>query len=83
MRPRAFVDVAQGIRGRRNLQPYTHVELALKLEPLLRKLAKENQKLSGGKGCQISDNLKVEALDTKKELARVAQVSHDTLSTYP
>lgn len=35
-------------------------------------MAKENQRLSEGKGCQKSDNLKVKPLDTKKELAKLA-----------
>lgn len=53
---------------------------ALKIKPVIAKLAKENQKLSDGrgqKGCQISDNLNV---DTKKEIAKAAGVSHDTIA---
>ena len=68
--------------GRRNLQPYTKTNLALQLEPLIAFKAKANQSLSDGrgkKGCQISDNLNV-AIDTKKEIAKVADVSHDTVA---
>jgi len=48
------------------------------LESLIAEMAKENQKLSEGKGCQKSD--KVNPIDTKKELAKVAGVSHDTIA---
>jgi N6-adenosine-specific RNA methylase IME4 len=66
--------------ARRNLAPFERVELALVLESLFKEMAKENQRLSPGrgkKGCQNSDNLKV---DTKKEIAKAAQVSHDTVA---
>jgi len=49
------------------------------LEPLIAARAKEKQKQSPGagkKGCQISDN----PVDTKKELAEQAGVSHDTVA---
>ena len=68
--------------GRRNLTPYQRSELAIRLKPLVEMKAKENQKLSEGrgkKGCQISDNLIQNKIDTKKELAKLAGVSHDTL----
>jgi len=48
------------------------------LEALIARQAKENQKLSAGKGCQKSD--KVNPIDTKKELAKIAGVSHDTIA---
>jgi N6-adenosine-specific RNA methylase IME4 len=67
--------------GRRNLQPFQRVELALKLEPLMKDRAKHNQRLScgrGKKGCQKSDNLN--PVDTKRELATIAGVSHDTIA---
>jgi hypothetical protein len=68
--------------GRRNLNAFQRAELALKLEPIVAAKAKENQRLSpgrgGGKGCQNSDNLS--RIDTKKEIARVAGVSHDTIA---
>ena len=51
--------------------------LALKLKPVIAEKAEQNLHLSDGKGCQKSD--KVKAIDTKKELAKVAGVSHDTI----
>lgn len=63
--------------GRRNLSAYDRSVLALKLKPVIAERAKENLHLSEGKGCQKSD--KVNAIDTKKELAKVAGVSHDTI----
>lgn len=74
--------------GRRNLSAYDRTELALKLKPIVEAQAKENQKLSDGrgkKGCQKSDNLKDNSqprasIDTKKEIAKVAGVSHDTIA---
>jgi len=63
--------------GRRNLIPYQRSVLALELEGLFREKAKENQ----GKRndiCQKSD--KSESIDTKKEIANIANVSHDTIA---
>ena len=65
--------------SRRNLPIYVRGELMLKLKPLIAAKAKENLTLSPGrgkKGCQNSDNL----IDTKKELSKLAGVSHDTIS---
>jgi hypothetical protein len=67
--------------GRRNLINYQRSVLALELEGVFSDRAKENQTLSSGagvKGCQKSDNLN--PIDTKKELAKVANVSHDTIA---
>jgi len=65
--------------GRRNLSNYQRSVLALELEEVFSKKAKDNL-IKGGKisqeGCQISDK----AIDTKKELSKVASVSHDTIS---
>ena len=65
--------------GRRNLSNYQRSVLALQLEDVFRAKAKENLS-KGGKisqeGCQISDK----AIDTKKELSKVAAVSHDTIA---
>ena len=50
-----------------------------RLEPLLRIKAKENQQAGGGggkAGCQKSDKVLL-PLDTKRELAKAAHVSHD------
>lgn len=68
--------------GRRNLTPFVRGELALKLKPLLAEKAKENQRLSEGrgkKGCMTSDNLFSGPVDTKKELANVAGIGRDTM----
>ena len=60
--------------GRRNLSNYQRSVLALELESVFSARAKENLS-DGGKGCQISDKV-----DTKKELAKLANVSHDTIA---
>jgi hypothetical protein len=54
--------------------------LALKLEPLIKEKAKENQKLSDGKGKQKSADLKTVPVETRKEIAAAAKVSHDTIA---
>ena len=57
--------------------------LALQLEDVFKAKAKENQVLSGGDKktvCQISDKPIIEKVDTKKELAKIANVSHDTIA---
>lgn len=63
--------------GRRNLSKYDRSILALRLKPVIAERAKENLHLSDGKGCQKSD--KVKPVDTKKEVAKLAGVSHDTI----
>jgi N6-adenosine-specific RNA methylase IME4 len=63
--------------GRRNLSNYQRSVLALELESVFSARAKEQQ----GKRtdiCQMSDKSK--SIDTKKELAKVANVSHDTIA---
>ena len=61
--------------GRRNLSLYDRSVLVLRLKPILAKEAKKNQRL-GGKGSQKSVN---HSVDTQKELAKSAGVSHDTI----
>lgn len=63
--------------GRRNLSNYQRSVLALELEEMFRERGKEKQKEAGGAVCQISDK---PVIDTKKELAKVANVSHDTIA---
>lgn len=66
--------------GRRNLSAYDRSVLALRLKELFAVKAEQNLHLSQGqgvKGCQKSDKVNV---DTKKELAKVAGVSHDTIA---
>lgn len=64
--------------ARRNLTPFVKTTLALQLEPLLAAKAKQNQ---GARTdlCQNSDK-SIEPIDTKKEVAKVAGVSHDTVA---
>ena len=70
--------------GRRNLAPFTRVELALKLESLLAGKAKEKQ-VAGGK-VKVPQNSGEALLSPKKEretavqLAKLAGVSHDTVT---
>lgn len=63
--------------GRRNLSAYDRSLLALKLKPLIAEKAKKKQSEGGGAVRQKSDKAVV---DTKKELAKVAGVSHDTIN---
>lgn len=60
--------------GRRNLSAYDRSVLALKLKPMI---AKEAKKTQGTRTdiCQKSDK----SIDTKRELATIAGVSHDTI----
>lgn len=66
--------------GRRNLSNYQRSVLALQLESVFSERAKENLKLSEGKGKQISADVKVMPIETRKEVAKVANVSHDTIA---
>ncbi len=71
--------------GRRNLNGYQRSVLALQLENVFQEKAKENtikagQSYSPKEGCQISDKVAINTIDTKKELAKVANVSHDTIA---
>jgi N6-adenosine-specific RNA methylase IME4 len=63
--------------GRRNLSNYQRSVLALQLEDVFKEKAKEKQKESGGAVPQISAKPPVE---TRQEIAKVANVSHDTIS---
>lgn len=63
--------------GRRNLSNYQRSVLALELESVFSERAKEKQKEAGGAVRQISDK---PVVDTKKEVAKVANVSHDTIA---
>jgi DNA modification methylase len=66
--------------GRRNLHPYSRSVLALKLEDIIRDKAKRNQ-LSGLKQYRDAVPQKsAERSETRQELAKVANVSHDTIA---
>jgi len=62
--------------GRRNLTAFTRSELALVEKAIIAKKAKEKQSEAGGAVSQKSDKA---VIDTKKELAKNAGVSHDTI----
>jgi 16S rRNA G966 N2-methylase RsmD len=63
--------------GRRNLSAYVRTQLALRLEETIAKRAKSNQGTRNDI-CQKSD--KSAPIDTKKEVAKIASVSHDTVA---
>lgn len=63
--------------GRRNLSNYQRSVLALEMENVFSEKAKEQQVRKPNSVCQISDKQKI---DTKKELAKTASVSHDTIA---
>jgi N6-adenosine-specific RNA methylase IME4 len=63
--------------GRRNLSNYQRSVLALQLEEVFSAKAKEKQKEAGGSVPQKSAEAPIE---TRKELAKVANVSHDTIA---
>ena len=65
--------------GRRNLSAYDRSLLALRLKPIIAEKAKEQQ-LSTLKQNTVSQiSVERKPIDTQKELAKVAGVSHDTI----
>jgi hypothetical protein len=64
--------------GRRNLSNYQRSILALQLEEVFKEKAKENQIRKPESVKQISAEQK--PIETRKELAKVANVSHDTIA---
>jgi len=67
--------------GRRNLSNYQRSVLALELEDVFSKKAKENQLSSLKKGASVPQiSAKREPIETRKELSKVASVSHDTIA---
>lgn len=67
--------------GRRNLSPFVRAELALKLEPLIATKAKTNQAERKGSqaGASSQNSVKLKPVDTQKQVAKAAGVSHDTI----
>lgn len=65
--------------GRRNLPAYERARLALKLKPVIAEKAevKMREGINQYSPCQKSDK---PSIDTKKELAKAAGVSHDTIA---
>ena len=69
--------------GRRNLSNYQRSVLALQLESVFSERAKENLSKTGGdkkSGFQISEKPIIETVNSIKEVAKVANVSHDTIA---
>ncbi len=64
--------------GRRNLSAYDRSVLALKLKPLIAEKAKAKE-TERKTTCQKSEKSKMPTMNTTKELAKVAGVSHDTI----
>ena len=62
--------------GRRNLPAYERARLALRLKPVIAEKAKEHQ----GERTDICQKSDRSIIDTKKELAKAAGVSHDTIA---
>ena len=65
--------------GRRNLPAYVRGELALRLEAEISGRAKSKEKIRKTT-CQKSDKSSAPPIDTKRELAAIAGVSHDTIA---
>lgn len=65
--------------GRRNLPAYMRGALALRLEPLLSEQAKEKER-ERKTTFQKSEKSYITPVNTVKELAKIAGISHDTLS---
>ena len=77
----AMVWIIDNQFSRRNLTPFARGELALKRKHIIAAKAKENQACGQG-GVLLSQNsVKAsEKIDTQKELAKIAGVSHDTIA---
>lgn len=66
--------------GRRNLTPFQRAELALRLKPIIAARAKEQQLASLKQGpVPLISTKREEQIDTRKELANLAGVGHDTI----
>lgn len=77
-RDEAKIWIIENQLARRNLNNYQRSVLALKRKDIISVMAKKHLHLAEGKGCLKSD--KVRPIDTKKELAKFADVGHDTIS---
>jgi phage N-6-adenine-methyltransferase len=65
--------------SRRNLNSYQRGMLALKLKDIYHKIAKENQKLSKGRGKKGTPILAGVKGDVRDKLARIAKLSHGNI----
>lgn len=81
-REQAKIWIIENQFGRRNLTAYVKTTLALELESLFAEKAKRNQIAGGGDKRPGSQNSvdPINPVDTQKEIAKVANVSHDTVS---
>ena len=72
----AIIWIVKNQLGRRNLTTLARIELVKHLEPIFETKAKENQ----GTRTDIRQNSdkSLDPIDTKKEMAKLADVSHDT-----
>jgi hypothetical protein len=75
-RDEAKIWIIQNQLGRRNLEPYVKVEMALKLKPMIEAQAKARQE-AGGK--EKVPQTFAEPLETREEIAKVAGVSRETV----
>ena len=75
-RDEAKIWILENQLARRNLNNFQRAEIALQLKGVFAGQAKEKQKEAGGAVRQKSDKA---VIDTKKELAKSAGVSHDTI----
>jgi len=66
--------------GRRNLSNYQRSVLALQLEDVFREKAKENQAIQFKGNSLPKISAEVKPIETRKEIAKVANVSHDTIA---
>lgn len=65
--------------GRRNLEAYDRGVLALKVKPMIAKRAKERQRCGQGGVLLNQKSDEASEVNTTKELAKIAGVSHDTI----
>ena len=84
MQPVHVFDCVSGffVSGRRNLPPYVRVTLALELENTIAARAKSNQSAGGGdqKSGLTTLSKAVEPVNTRAEIAKVANVSEGTIA---
>ena len=66
--------------GRRNLNNYQRSVLALQLEDVFKAKAKENQAIQFKGNSLPKISAEVKPIETRQEIAKVANVSHDTIS---
>jgi DNA-binding XRE family transcriptional regulator len=66
--------------GRRNLPAYARSVLALRLEDVISARAKENMLATQNNNSSSAKQKSAEQIETRQELAKIAGVSHDTIS---